>query len=62
MAGRGRISLGGVLDGKPRIGAAVAFLLVALALGLLGGYLLTLKYPPPRPASGREDGQQFRPG
>ena len=51
MARRKRISLGGILSGQPEIGAAIVFLLLALALGLTGGYLLTRRYPPsPRPS------------
>ena len=52
MARRRRISLGGILSGQPGIGVAIAFLLLALALGLAGGYLLTRRYPPSPGPSG----------
>ena len=42
MARRRRFTLGGILSGRPDIGAAILFLLLALALGLAGGYLLSL--------------------
>ena len=47
MARRRRFTLSGILSGRPEIGAAILFLLLALALGLAGGYLLTRRYPPP---------------
>lgn len=49
MAKRKGFWLGGILSGTPHIGAMILFLLLALALGLAGGYLLTLRYPPPPP-------------
>ena len=52
MARRRRFSLGGILSGRPDLGAMILFLLLALALGLVGGYLLIRRYPPPpRPAA-----------
>ena len=52
MARRRRFSLGGILSGRPDLGAMILFLLLALALGLAGGYLLIRRYPPPpRPAA-----------
>ncbi len=47
MARRRRFSLGGILSGHPEIGAAILFLLLALALGLAGGFFLARRYPPP---------------
>ncbi|HEY7677773.1 MAG TPA: hypothetical protein VIG69_11915 [Candidatus Methylomirabilis sp.] len=52
MVRRRRFSLGGILSGRPELGAMILFLLLALALGLAGGYLLVRRYPPPpRPAA-----------
>ena len=52
MARRRRFFLGGILSGRPDLGAMILFLLLALALGLAGGYLLIRRYPPPaRPAA-----------
>jgi hypothetical protein len=51
MVRRWRFSLGGVLSGRPDLGAMILFLLLALALGLAGGYLLVRRYPPPKPAA-----------
>lgn len=47
MARRRRISLGGIFTGQPHLGAVIFLLLLALALGLAGGYLLMRRYPPP---------------
>jgi hypothetical protein len=49
MARRRWVTLGGILSGRPEIGAAILFLLLALALGLAGGYWLSRRYPPPQP-------------
>jgi hypothetical protein len=46
VARRRWISLGGILSGRPEIRAAILYLLVALALGLTGGYLLARRFPP----------------
>jgi len=52
MARRRRFSLGGILSGRPDIGTMILFLLLALALGLAGGYLLVRRHPPPpKPAA-----------
>ncbi len=52
MARRRRLSLGGILTGQPNLGAVILLLVLALALGLAGGYLLVRRYPPPpRPAA-----------
>ncbi len=54
MAGRRRFSLAGILSGRPDLGVMILFLLLALALGLAGGYLLVRRYPPPpRPPAPR---------
>lgn len=47
MARRRWLSLGGILSGHPDLGAVILLLLLALALGLAGGYLLVRRYPPP---------------
>ena len=52
MVRRRRFSLGGLLSGQPDLGAMILYLLLALALGLAGGYLLARRSPPPpRPAA-----------
>ena len=51
MVLRRRNVLGGILSGRPDLRAMVLLLLLALVLGLAGGYLLVWRYPPsPRPA------------
>ncbi len=46
MARRRWFTLGGILSGQPDLRAAILFLLLALALGLAGGFFLVRRVPP----------------